>query len=238
MLGYIHNGMVHEPFMRSYLEFILDDQLDRGVYKQSAAGAGSYLDVNRNAVAYRRFLPSEAEVLVFIDTDTIFKKKQVYQILDDLDPVERPIVSGLYFGYVGDTGGRPMPIWFSPEQNFQFPVVEVIQPGLQKLGAVGMGFCAIHRSVFEKMPNGVAFERMIREQDPASRRWNYGEDMAFCVRAAELGIPIYGDASAVVGHIKPMIHTFETFVKHWSIVDPNQRQVAAEPHQNGAVVEA
>lgn len=235
MIGYVHNGMVHEPFMGSMLDFILQDQVDRGIYWKCATGAGSYIDVNRLAVVYKRFMPeTRAEVLLFIDTDIFFRKEQVYRLIDSLDPVERPIVSGLYFGYVGDQPSVPMPIWFDQERNDQFPVVREIHPGLQKLGAVGMGFCAIHRSVFEKIPMGTAFERMLRDTDSQERRWNYGEDMAFCLRATEAGIPIYGDAAVVVGHIKSTMHDFKSFVRYWSITDPNGPQTeAAKPVVNG-----
>lgn len=224
MLAYITGGMVHHNFMQSVVRFLRKDEQERNVFYKIVAGEGLYLDVNRNACVIR-FLNSPADVLLFIDTDIVFETEAVYRLLDDVD-AEHEIVSGLYFGFgtQGENGNKQnvlYPIWFDKEEDERrYRFVKQFSPGLQRLGAVGMGFCALHRKALERMQPGRWFERLLREGDGYDRRINYGEDMAFCVRATEAGIPIWGDGSVGVRHMKATALDFESFLKFWDIRPP------------------
>ena len=224
MLGYIHGGQIWAPFMESVIRFLQHDQHERQVFYKLSAASGLYLHVNRNAVVENFLRETQAEVLVFLDTDILFPPEHIYGLLDTVDPDNAPIVSGLYFGYVANTRGL-LPVWFDAydEAHHKFNVCREIKPGVQPLGAIGMGFCAIHRRALEKVgaicPQGW-FDHLVTWETNGSavpQKHNFGEDMAFCIRAWQAGCPIIGNADLVVEHIKWRVENFESFLKHWKI---------------------
>lgn len=230
MIGYIHGGNVTEAFHQSVVRFLRQDAKERDLFYKMSAAAGAYLDVNRNLVA-ENCRKSPAEALLFIDTDINFNPEQVYRLVDDLDPVERPVVSGLYFGYMGATRA-PLPIWFDDEViEGSMPIVRRIRPGLQRIGACGMGFCLIHKRVLNQLGDG-CFDR--RNLITGAQRINYGEDMAFSLRCREAGIPIFGDGSIVVGHMKTHEENFDSFTRYWANTpEANAASLAAHEETDG-----
>lgn len=235
LLAYIHNGMVHEFFMQSVIRYLREDAKRDNTFRSLNSSVGLYLDVNRNASS-ERFMTTDAEILLFVDTDIGFTTDQVYTLIDSIDPDTSPIVSGLYFGYIGTTR-MLLPVWFQRNQEGKIGTTPEISPGMQRIVACGMGFCAIHRSAMERINERYPsswFDR-VTEWDKEQKR-NLGEDMAFCWRAAELGIPIYGNADVVVDHMKSRPENFETFLRHWNIPVPAD-QPQPPSYANGQAAE-
>ena len=161
----------------------------------------------------------------FVDTDISFQSYDVlYQLLAYADPVERPIVSALYFGYMGTgDGSRIVPIWFGLTPDNRIEHLKSFKSGLNKLGVAGMGCCIIHRSVFEKFGEKYAhtgwlyFGHDVAPWVPAATIENditpFGEDNCFCYRCTQLGIPIYGVGNIVVEHRKKRYESMKTFLR-------------------------
>lgn len=173
----------------------------------------------------------------FVDTDISFQSYDVlYQLLSYADPVERPIVSALYFGYMGvDNGTRIVPIWFGLSPDNRIEHIRSFSSGLNKLGVAGMGCCLIHRSVFEKFGTRYAhtgwlyFGHDVAPWVPLPAVDNdmtpFGEDNCFCFRCTELGIPIYGVGSIVVEHRKKRYESLRTFLRSF---DHTEEKTSAE----------
>lgn len=230
LMAYIHNGMVHELFMQSIVRYLREDAKRDGTFHSLNSSIGLYLDVNRNASA-QRFMSTDAEILLFVDTDIGFTTDQVYTLIDSLDPDTALIVSGLYFGYVGTTRNL-LPVWFQ-DYDGKTGTVPEINPGMQQIVACGMGFCAIHRNAMEQIGEAYPqswFDRITEMRN--GQKHNLGEDMAFCWRAKEVGIPIFGNGDVVVDHMKWRPENFETFLRHWNIPIP-EGQPKPDSYVNG-----
>ncbi len=159
-----------------------------------------------------------------IDTDMSFQSYDVlYQMLAHADPVKVPILSALYFGYMGvGDGTNVVPVWFAKTPDGRITNLKNFHSGLNELGVVGMGCCLIHRSVFEKF--GTTFAHTgwlyfghdtapwVPEASIDNDMTVFGEDNCFCFRAMQLGIPIYGLGSLVVEHKKKRYESMKTFL--------------------------
>lgn len=168
------------------------------------------------------------EWMWFVDTDIAFQSYDVLQqLLSYADPVERPIISAIYFGYMGvGDGSDVVPIWFGLSPDGRIEKLKGFNSGLNKLGVAGMGCCIIHRSVFEKFGNKYAHTGWlyfghdtapwVPVADIENDMTPFGEDNCFCHRCKELGIPIYGVGNIVVEHRKKRFENMTTFLNSFA----------------------
>jgi len=221
VMAYAHAFKGDIAFMESLLQLQKFDMRGENLIEGFCGVGGHFTTTNRNGVV-EHFLKRESKPqwLVFLDTDIVFANPEIiYGLYEDADPVERPIVSGLYFTYVATIFTA---CWFKrkSEEFGEYRSLEQLEPSLQELDAIGMGCAIIHRSVFEKMA-----EAYPREKDP----WQWfghdlvqtssglpdrlGEDMSFCRRARELGFRIWGDGRLGFGHIKAREENVSTIME-------------------------
>lgn len=167
---------------------------------------------------------AEASWLLMIDSDMTFERNLVEELLRFADAKERPIVGGLCFA-----GGRdhdPYPTIYKEtlttgEDGKEFPAIEPIRDyppdTLCKVGATGAACLMVHRQVFVAMshpyPEGFGTQPDGRknpypwfaENHVAPNGEPMGEDIVFCRRAAQLGIPIHVHTGIKLGHVKHFI---------------------------------
>lgn len=174
---------------------------------------GPMVPAARNELV-RRFLTTELEWMLFIDTDMYFTNTAIDELMAVADPIQAPIVSG-YCMTVHQVGQYTDEFYTLPTVYFRTDNGDVARPTEEDVAklvaatgnpvletdATGCAFLLVHRSVYEKM----------REEDPEMKAgrpkfyiWFYeterdgaptSEDISFCARAQELGIP------------KPRVHT-------------------------------
>ena len=169
--------------------------------------------------------PLTPDWLWWLDTDMGFKFNVLDCLLESADPVERPIISALYFGRMnGDNLG---PVWYGrDEKDGRIENLSSFSSGLNRIGVCGMGCCLIHRSVFEKFGDKYAhtgflyFGRDTAPWQPRSGMNNditpFGEDNCFCYRCNQLGIPIYGNADIRINHLKKRYENWDTFMESFA----------------------
>lgn len=216
-VAYLHGVEVAHSF---------SDSLDRMLFYDAANGArivggGGLVKLRtgtggivqgRNQVA-ERVIESDAEWLLWLDTDMGFEPDTLERLLEVADKDERPIVGALCFaqketeqdGYSGfrcqarvtildwaempgDTGPRMIGrAWYPPNT-------------LVQCGATGSACVLIHRSVFERIEaeHGRTWYDRVRGDDGLP----LGEDISFCVRAASLGIPVFVHSGVRTTHLK------------------------------------
>lgn len=205
-LGYIRGHEVAGRFTESLVDALLFDlnawkQINGRVVKQFCA---HYLNEGRNALV-REFLDNpayrDAEILVSLDTDQTFKPEQVLHLAELVDAETRPVVSGLYYAcdYLGE---QVRPVMLRRRADGALVSDWEFKRGtLVDVDVVGMGFCAIHRSVLERMRE-LAGDTWY-DFDETERGAFMPEDNAFCRRVKEyLGLPIVVHTGIVVGHLK------------------------------------
>jgi len=209
-LGYIHNGAVRAEFCASLVEAVRMPQCRRAL-----SACGLYLHSNRNLVVKEFLSKSDAEWLLFVDTDIGFAPEHI-EILLTSGSAERRIVAGLYFVHSRLFGGL-VPYWYETLVPPTF--CNVTASTLTKeVVACGMGFTAIHISVLTEM-----WKRRAGD-DPAP--W-FGhdhvptlagvleapEDVTFCMRAKEAGFATYGVPAVAVDHYKTIAVTPAVYEK-------------------------
>lgn len=157
--------------------------------------SGALIARARNKVL-ELFLGTEADHLLFTDSDMVWEPEAISRLLE----VNAPIVSAAYYGKADER---------------IFPVVsmkvgrEILRPDdfpdtdepFEVFG-VGMGFCLIKREVIESLT-------------PIKKLWPYaeieygkealGEDIAFCMRAGKKGHKSYVHPGVRAGHVKTAV---------------------------------
>jgi len=221
-IGYIHPGNVTWAFHVSMMNILPYEMLnrDRSRLRGTLSEFGCVLAAQRNEVTWGFIKRARAadieeappiEWLLFIDTDIGFPADLLDKFAEVADPIERPIVSGMYFSFPRDN--YYLPIWIEERNGKQEWVLDPLSgPEPRPLIACGMGCCLIHRSVLEKVleqHKDDDWPWFGHDRAPDGKR--LGEDTTFCQRAREAGFPIFGTRSIELGHMKTREYTKEQF---------------------------
>ena len=169
------------------------------------------------------FLSSDADWLLWIDSDIGFESNAVEKLLAAADPETRPIVGALCFiegeyshDFMGGLRSSLAPTlydwsWVEPKTGLPGAYKLVTRsewtPGeVTRVAATGCGMLLTHRSVYEKMaawnqendaPPHIWFERI-----PGPDGERCGEDVSFCIRAHQIGVPVYVHTGVNTTHQK------------------------------------
>ncbi len=151
------------------------------------------MGVARNTIV-ERFLKRDSECLLFLDSDQLFKPKNLFQRLLDINAdiaagisfkKAYPYYPTIYRDYDGER--------FQPISNY--PRNKIIE-----VDAVGMFCTLIKREVFERMkPPWFEFKKTKDKGELI------GEDLVFCRKAKQLGFVIKVDTSLIIPHVGGII---------------------------------
>lgn len=209
-LGYIRGHEVFGRFQESLLRTLVYDAQTWQILEGRVlpVHCAHYLNVGRNTLA-RRWLaemPAEVEVFVSLDTDHVFTPEQVMHLISLVSLPERPIVSGLYFA-CDDNGAQVRPVLLKRRNDFRLETLwDYPKDALVEVDVVGMGFCAIHRTVLEQLAEHGEGEGFDFDETPNGAFMP--EDNAFCFAAQHfLGAKIHVHTGIVVGHMKTVCLT-------------------------------
>lgn len=151
--------------------------------------------------------PDKPEWMLMLDADMTFGPDLIVDLLEAADPVERPIVSGLYFG--GQVGGKQRAHAYVLSQSDppSFNPIEGIEaPGewgpVARVHAVGAGCLLMHRDALFKIGQEFKDTGYPWFVEGAGGGAEYGEDIAMCLRCLHLNIPIHVHTGVILGHIK------------------------------------
>jgi len=179
------------------------------------------LPAARNTMA-ARFLQSDNDWLLMVDTDMGFGPDSLYKLIEAAHPEKRPIVGGLCFtnreiAHDGLFGyrTRPTPTIFDWKEDPQLGVPGFVAVMMYPTDAVvrcagtGAAFLLIHRSVFERIAqtvipgtDGVLIGPRWFDRTPDAAGKLLGEDLSFCVRANLAQIPIHVHTGVKTTHFK------------------------------------
>jgi hypothetical protein len=179
-------------------------------------GYSKTLDLKRNSCV-RNFLGTDCTHLLFWDSDTVAVPNAIKILLE----YDKPVVSAVVYR----KGGQHLPCfgsWDEELEVYKTPIPFEYNK-LQQVDIVGTGFVLIKREVFEQLeyPWFKCYER-----------GNAQEDIFFCLKCREAGIPLYVDTGLHLGHIAtPYLITNETYEMNlfWSLVKRFRDQGKLEP---------
>jgi len=169
------------------------------------------------------FLSSDADWLLWVDSDIGFESNALEKLLAAADPDARPIVGALCFiegeyshDFMGGLRSSLAPTlydwsWVEPKTGLPgaYKLVtrsEWTPEEVTRVAATGCGMLLTHRSVYEKIaywlqengaPPHIWFERI-----PGPDGEKCGEDVSFCIRAHQIGAPVYVHTGVNTTHQK------------------------------------
>lgn len=206
--GYCSGAEVSAVFHHCMMQVVLREA-SSGRTHLLAPGGGAFGAIGSSRIAtarngiVRTFLKSaDAEWLWMVDTDMAFRPDVIEQLVDAADPIERPVVGGLCFGRAMD--GTVYPTLYHLDRDRFTWIHKYPQNELLKVDATGAACLLMHRSalmaVAAKFP-----EPMEWFQDTVWNGNDTGEDITFCLRLAEVGVPLYVHTGIRIGHVKTMV---------------------------------
>jgi len=165
----------------------------QGIEYSIIARKGCYLDILREECV-QTALELKCDRLVFVDTDMMFPPEAIAQLLE----AKKDIIGAAY-----NQKGLPLrsTVRLSDGKDAFLEGVPVpTQPF--KCAAVATGLMAInmHRLTDNMAPPYFAYESAQRLK-LAAKLGRGGEDVAFCVRAAECGLEVWCDPTIPVKHL-------------------------------------
>lgn len=165
------------------------------------------LSRQRNEVV-ARFLDELSEPwLLMLDADLQVPVSVFDRICQTADAIERPVVSGLYFGaWSHELWITPIPVVFGalPDGTY-LPAFEYPEDTVFEIDAAATGCLLVHRRVLERIradaPPEVGPAWAWFADGPVNGRW-ISEDLIFSNRIKAAGFPIHCDSGAILAHHK------------------------------------
>lgn len=197
-LAYLHPGTVAHSFMASVLQ---TQMRHPGLTIWPIRSGPLAIPQSRN-FAVGRLLDSQLEWLWFADADMGFAPTMLDNLLAIADPAQRPVVTAPAMAVIdGDVpdgmGGVEQLIhpnlYARDGDSFQALPMPLPEDALLRVAACGAAMLLIHRSVLEQLgPN--CFDRI----------GGWGEDLSFCARLADAGVPLHAHTGLKTTHYKPV----------------------------------
>ncbi len=158
-----------------------------------------YPNTGRNLLT-ARFLdttPRSVNLCGWLDDDMEFEPWQLPELAALVHPVERPIVSALYFAHNGEERGKARPLVITDTgTQWDYPRDQLV-----RVRRVGMGCCFIAREWLEdwRREHGDTWFDYIGHGKADGFQL---EDSAFCDRMTQFGASIWVHTGIIVGHLK------------------------------------
>lgn len=204
------------------------------------------IDNMRNRLVSNFLRCGDVEWLWSIDADMGFAPDALYRLLESADPEKRPFVGGLCFGApktgpdgMGGFRWHMVPTIFDVEPDEKGvpwfrPDLDYPRDSLVACDATGGAFTLVHRSAFERISAAV----LPGTSEPVGAHWYtrlndptgapLGEDLSFCLRAKQVGIPILVDTRVKTSHAKTL---------HLSEVDYDRNRPEPEPERSAPIAD-
>jgi len=211
LVSYLHPNKVSHNFMDSLLNVMAYETQHGNNLKGRLPVHPSIINLDgaRNVQAEAFLNETDYDWLWLVDSDVGFKPDTLSKLLEVADPDTHPIVSAVNYS-LQDAGSdgcggsviKQVPCFFVNDEFGAFKRGTLEDLGTDRLAevsGVGAGCLIIHRSalikVYEKY--GCWFTYMMTADSD-----RLGEDLSFCYRASQVGIPIFVDTAIHTTHHK------------------------------------
>lgn len=195
VVGYVRGEKVDGHYFESMLKLVMTNQR---ILEVHGVISGPAVALMRNKVCARVLYETDAQWLLFIDTDMKFEPDLLDRLLKAAHPFLRPVVGGLCFA--ADTfGGQIKPTLYTGDGPgdvlWDYPRDQLI-----KIPETGAACLLIHRSVLDKLAGH--YTPMPWFADELQNGKQVSEDRVFCRRLKEVGIPLHVHTGVKLGHSK------------------------------------
>jgi len=164
----------------------------------------SPVSVARN-LCVKEFIKQGYDYLFFVDSDTVPPPDAIKKLL----AAKKQIISGVTCNLKLCQDGmlRPAPMvmrYVNPEDPEEGLMPILKESGVEEVDGFGMSCCMIHKSVFEGWEEPWFTEQFVAELGKKA----IGEDLLFCRKLKEKGIPLFADFGIHCDHHKMTKITF------------------------------
>lgn len=215
-IAWCDNGMVDGKFMQG----VTDVMLHSGVkIATTLRSSGNQIARQRERVITHWYDNNKSDWILWVDSDVVISVDTFKLLWDNRDIKDRPIVSGVYFttDQPEESLMTPMPTLFNFTHNDTTVGVKRIHPmpknQLMKIGAAGMGYVLMHRSVVDKIKEAIPKAPLF--SDIGYGKNFMGEDIYFFALCEKANIPVYAHTGATVPHMKRFsfdVNYYDAFV--------------------------
>jgi hypothetical protein len=206
-----YTGTVHVGTMRSLMSDIID-LIRRGDTFTLVDDIGNAMIADSRGIIASKFLESDCDCLVFIDSDVTWSDGGLLKIIDA--PVD--LCAGVY-------PMRRDPIQYPVHYIDQKELWADPKTGLLEVKSVSTGFLKLSRNCIEKMVEAYPekhyytaardkqFYPLFEYICEDGFRW--GEDFSFCIRWRRIGGKVWIDPEISMGHVGHKI--FQGHIGNW-----------------------
>jgi hypothetical protein len=202
-IAWCDNGMVDGKFMQGVTDVMLHSGVEVTTTLRSQ---GNQIARQRDKVINYWYDNNKSDWLLWVNSNVIISPDTFRLLWDNKDIEKRPMVTGVYFttDQPEETLMTPMPTLFDFVVNDNQIGVKRIHPmpknQLMQVGAAGMGFVLMHRSVVDRIravvPEGPLFS------DIGHGKNFLGEDIYFFALCDKADVPLFAHTGATVPHMK------------------------------------
>lgn len=215
-IAWCDNGMVDGKFMQGVTDVILHAGVKIATTLRSQ---GNQIGRQRERIVKAWYEQNKSDWILWVDSDVVVSPEMFLKLWDKRDAVDKPVLTGVYF--TTDTPEEPLMV---PSPTvFEF-VINGNEVGIKRLhplpknkflqvGAAGMGFVLMHRSVITRIlevePNSPIFTEV------GVAKSFMGEDIFFFALCHKAQVPVWCDTSALVPHMKRFsfdVNYYDAFV--------------------------
>jgi hypothetical protein len=231
-IAWCDNGMVDGKFMQG----VTDVMLHSGVkFATTLRSQGNQIARQRDKVIKYWYDNNKSDWLFWVDSDVVVSPDTFNILWESKDAVERPIVSGVYFttDQPEEPLMTPMPTLFNFVNTEESVGVTRIHPmpknQLIKIGAAGMGFVLMHRSVVDRIKEIIADGPLF--SDIGHGKNFLGEDIYFFALCDKAEIPVYAHTAATAPHMKRFSfdeHYYNAFMGSPKKEEPKQKLITPD----------
>jgi hypothetical protein len=198
--------MVDGKFMQGVTDVILKSGLK---FESTLRSQGNQIARQREIVINYWYEQNKADWLLWVDSDVVINPEGFLKLWNQKDKDERPIMTGVYF----TTDNPEEPLMVPMPTIFNFIVGDGDEGGfgltrvhplpkdkLIQVGAAGMGYVLMHRSVVDRIRKEMPDTQMFMEMGRGTKF--IGEDIYFFALCEKAGIPLWCDTSVTAPHMK------------------------------------
>ena len=218
-IGWCDSGMVEGRFASGISNLIIDAP-------KWGMNITNTIRVNGNQIARQRQSlwdfwaeASDSEWLLWVDSDIVVTPQAIKLLWDSADKKNKPVVSGLYF--VSNQNEQslmePVPaMYMDTDDKYKTRVIMPFEPNtLIPADITGFGLILMHRSIIDPI-NKIAAEFSVFGENQQSKDKFISEDVSFCRKLKEAGIPLYVHTGAHVQHMKTFSFDMNYYNVYWN----------------------
>lgn len=204
-IAWCHAGEIDTEFGLSMMQIIRENPKRVGTF-YCVEGLG-LLAKSRNILIKHFLEKTTDDWVLMLDADERISPAVFSLLCSTADDTQRPVVAGLYFAALWEGPSlRPVPLIFTADEEKglqpwdNYPRDQVVE-----IAAAGTGALLMHRSALEKVrdaaPEGTKDWAWFQDGPIGNEKW-LSEDLMFCSKLTQVGVPMHAHTGAVIQHHK------------------------------------